>query len=195
MSTSRKTGAGRANVQAAAPRGESPDYAIGRGKPPRHKRFKPGQSGNPGGRPKGSRNFKTILQEILEAGIELTENGRKRKVTLVAALIKRQAQEGLRGNMRAIENLLDRYERHAPPEPLAEDDEFPERDADILRRALAVRDLAFRGSPSARARESDDEAMAERDVGLEDLPEDLLEDMPGVPREDDLRADEDDGDG
>jgi len=29
------------------------DYEIGRGKPPMHTRFKPGQSGNPKGRPKG----------------------------------------------------------------------------------------------------------------------------------------------
>ena len=35
------------------------DYEVGRGKPPLHTRFKPGQSGNPKGRPKGVRNFKT----------------------------------------------------------------------------------------------------------------------------------------
>jgi hypothetical protein len=31
------------------------DFAVGRGKPPSHYRFKPGQSGNPGGRKRGSR--------------------------------------------------------------------------------------------------------------------------------------------
>ncbi len=30
--------------------------------------FKPGQSGNPAGKPKGARNFKTIVREILEDG-------------------------------------------------------------------------------------------------------------------------------
>lgn len=33
-----------------------PGYAIGRGRPPVHSRFKPGQPGNPKGRRKGARN-------------------------------------------------------------------------------------------------------------------------------------------
>ena len=37
-------------------------YEVGRGKPPVHTRWKPGQSGNPGGRPKHSRNFGTIVE-------------------------------------------------------------------------------------------------------------------------------------
>ena len=40
-------------------------HAVGFGKPPMHTRFKPGQSGNPRGRPKHSRNLKTIIQEVL----------------------------------------------------------------------------------------------------------------------------------
>lgn len=32
------------------------DYEVGYGKPPAETRFKKGQSGNPNGRPKGSRN-------------------------------------------------------------------------------------------------------------------------------------------
>lgn len=39
-----------------ARRPESSDYDVGYGKPPGGTRFKPGQSGNPRGRPKGSKN-------------------------------------------------------------------------------------------------------------------------------------------
>ena len=39
------------------------DYKVGYKKPPLHTRFKKGQSGNPSGRPKGSKNFSTLLAE------------------------------------------------------------------------------------------------------------------------------------
>ncbi|WP_342353589.1 DUF5681 domain-containing protein [Acuticoccus sediminis] len=38
---------------------KAPDPQVGRGKPPKHSQCKPGQSGNPGGRTKGSKNDKT----------------------------------------------------------------------------------------------------------------------------------------
>lgn len=38
-------------------------YDVGYGKPPQHSRFKPGQSGNPRGRPKGSKNKRPALNE------------------------------------------------------------------------------------------------------------------------------------
>ena len=44
------------------------DYEVGYGKPPRHTWFKKGQSGNPRGRPCGSKNLKTLLSEALRAG-------------------------------------------------------------------------------------------------------------------------------
>ncbi|WP_262269562.1 DUF5681 domain-containing protein [Microvirga yunnanensis] len=110
-------------------------YEVGRGKPPRSSQFKPGQSGNPGGRKKGSLNLKTVMTAVLESEIELTENGRKRKVPLLEAIILRQAQEALRGQPRAIDSLLDRYERHAGPE-VERPDELPEEDVALLERAL-----------------------------------------------------------
>ena len=41
------------------------DYEIGYGRPPKSTRFKPGQSGNPKGRKKGSKNTYSILRDIL----------------------------------------------------------------------------------------------------------------------------------
>jgi hypothetical protein len=44
------------------------DYEIGYGRPPIHTRFKPGQSGNPAGRPKGAQNSATEIAAELRGG-------------------------------------------------------------------------------------------------------------------------------
>jgi hypothetical protein len=130
----------------------TPDYEVGRGRPPRTSQFKPGQSGNPGGRKKGSRNFKTIVLEVLDSEIELTEGGRKRKVPLIKAILLRQAQDALRGQPRAMDSLLDRYERHANHE-VEQAEELPEEDLLLLERALGSRTgpLSRQGSRQSRA--------------------------------------------
>ena len=55
---------------------DEPAEKVGPGNPPRHTRFKPGQSGNPNGRPKGSKNFATILQQQLTKKITITVDGK-----------------------------------------------------------------------------------------------------------------------
>ncbi|NBJ10914.1 DUF5681 domain-containing protein [Microvirga arsenatis] len=132
-------------------------YEVGRGKPPRSSQFKPGQSGNPGGRKKGSVNLKTIMTAVLESEIELTENGRKRRVPLLEAIILRQAQDALRGQLRAIDSLLDRYERHAGHE-VKRPDELPEEDLVLLERVLGP---SRRHDASNVIRRSDNDGLAE----------------------------------
>src|SRR4051794_26225449 len=125
------------------------DYSVGRGKPPAHSRFKPGQSGNPGGRKRGTLNMKTVLEEVLLAEIEMRENGRKRTVSLLEALIKRSVQEGLNGDLRAIKDLLDRYERHSGYE-LETEAELPEDDQAIVKRALLMCNFSTAQAPGDR---------------------------------------------
>ena len=55
------------------------DYEIGYGKPPKQTRFKPGQSGNPRGRPSGTRNLRTDLAEELAERIAISEGGRRQR--------------------------------------------------------------------------------------------------------------------
>jgi hypothetical protein len=86
------------------------DEDVGYGKPPRANRFKSGQSGNPNGRPKGSRNEATILQELLQHKVALNERGKTRKIILLEAILRKVAEDCLRGNTKSISFLLNRYQ-------------------------------------------------------------------------------------
>ncbi len=81
------------------------DYEVGYGRPPKRGRFKPGQSGNPKGRPRGRKNIHTILEETLFRLVTITENGRKRKVPAIEALFLSLLRKSLDGDMRAFEKL------------------------------------------------------------------------------------------
>lgn len=78
------------------------DYKVGYRRPPSATRFKPGQSGNPKGRPKGKRNIKTELEEVLGQKVRITEGGKTRALTKGRALMMRAVAKGLIGDMKAI---------------------------------------------------------------------------------------------
>lgn len=79
---------------------------IGYGSPPRHTRFKQGQSGNPRGRPKGSSNFVSDLKDTLQAPITLNDGGKSRRVTTQKAALLRLREKALKGDVRALDKLL-----------------------------------------------------------------------------------------
>ena len=49
-------------------------YPVGYGRPPAQGRFKAGCSGNPQGRPKGSRNAKTVVSQVVNEKVSVREN-------------------------------------------------------------------------------------------------------------------------
>jgi hypothetical protein len=87
-------------------KGGSGDYEVGYGKPPKHTRFKPGQSGNPRGRPKGTKNLKTDLMEELGEKILIREGDHARQVSKQRALVKALLTRALKGDVRAANLLL-----------------------------------------------------------------------------------------
>lgn len=83
------------------------DYDVGYRRPPHQHRFKPGKSGNPKGRPKGARSLQTEIDALLSAKVTLTEHGKKRKVSVLTAALKRLVHKAVAdGDMRAIIQLL-----------------------------------------------------------------------------------------
>ena len=84
-----------------APRGP-----LGYGAPPVETRFRPGQSGNPKGRPNGAKNMSTIIAEELGQHVTATENGKPRRLTMGRAIVKRLTGLAVGGNLKAAEILL-----------------------------------------------------------------------------------------
>ena len=65
------------------------DYEIGYGRPPKSTRFKPGQSGNTKGRPKGSTNLENLLNKALDVKVTIeTPTGTKRITKREAIMLK-----------------------------------------------------------------------------------------------------------
>ena len=79
---------------------------VGYRKPPEGTRFKPGQSGNPKGRPKGVRNFETDLDETLRELVDVNKGGVRRRVTNQKAMLINLLQKALDGDLRASDQLI-----------------------------------------------------------------------------------------
>lgn len=83
------------------------DYEVGRGKPPKHSQFKPGQSGNPAGRRKGLRNLKTDVKKILAMVVKIKEGGRTRNRSTQEAALGLLRQKVFQGDQRALDRFLE----------------------------------------------------------------------------------------
>lgn len=84
--------------------------AVGYGKPPRATRFKPGQSGNPKGRPRGSKNESTILKEMLSEKLSLRQpNGRIKKIPALEGIHRKQLELALKGDVKSAAFVLNRF--------------------------------------------------------------------------------------
>ena len=104
------------------PKGKAPrDYEVGRGKPPPNQ-FPPGKSGNPKGRPRGSKN--KVTKQLLEEGLRSDEailrignlqvsvqkkDGTSEEMSLFEATMKTLGSLGLKGSRVAIKDFVRNY--------------------------------------------------------------------------------------
>lgn len=99
---------------------------VGYGKPPRQYTWKPGQSGNPKGRRKGTKNESTLLREILERKIQAGSGNARRKITVLEGILLRIAENALKGDPKSAAFLLNRFAAlvsgELQPQDLSEDD-------------------------------------------------------------------------
>jgi hypothetical protein len=94
-------------------RATSGRYKVGYRRPPKATQFAPGQSGNPKGRPKGSRSVGAILRDIIQQKIAVTENGKTRRIPVIEVTFRRLANAAMRSDPRAIKLLLSLVDRYA----------------------------------------------------------------------------------
>ena len=100
--------------KAAANRAAS--YEVGYAKPPAETRFKPGQSGNPRGRPKGAKNKRqhisteTLHDIILSEAyrkVTITEGNKRKEIPILRATVRSIALAAAKGQPSAQKLLLD----------------------------------------------------------------------------------------
>jgi hypothetical protein len=93
---------------------ETPTEAISKAKPPLGRRFQPGQSGNPSGRPTGTRSqarvVKAVVTEVHEVGI----GSLKHKPTTLELLLLRLRQRALSGERDAVRTYHRYLETYDP---------------------------------------------------------------------------------
>ena len=93
--------------------GNGVDYTVGYRRPPKGSQFKPGISGNPKGRPKGSRPIGALLLDIIEQKIAVTESGKIRHLPVQEIIFRRLVSDAMRGNQPAIKLVLSLLEHYA----------------------------------------------------------------------------------
>ena len=77
------------------------DYDVGYGKPPTQTQFQKGVSGNPRGRPKGSKNLKALARKVMNTKVTIRENGKTRTVSKAEAMLMAVFNRGLGGDASA----------------------------------------------------------------------------------------------
>jgi hypothetical protein len=126
-------------------------YEVGFGKPPRSSQFKPGQSGNAAGRPRGAKNFATALEQELKTRVIITENGRRKRVSKREVIAKHLVNKAAGGDLKAIPLLLNETrdrETEATEAGLNQVFESPE-DRTVLENIIArIRSSSPEGTPS-----------------------------------------------
>jgi hypothetical protein len=97
-------------------------------------KFREGQSGNPRGRPKGSKNLTTLIQEAARDHVSVEIDGKTRKISTLQATVTQLASKAAKGDQKAMVQFLDRI---AEIESRDKPSQYPlsEPDVEVLREA------------------------------------------------------------
>jgi hypothetical protein len=88
-------------------KGAPSEYKVGKYRPPVEKQYRPGQSGNPKGRPRGRHNTKTIIERVLEEPVSVRLGEKTRTLPMVEAILYAQAARAVQGDVRSAGFVFD----------------------------------------------------------------------------------------
>lgn len=120
---------------------DNPANKVGRGRPPVEARFQKGRSGNPKGRPKGSKNVVKVVELELDGKVTVIENGQRRKLSRADVMVKALVAKAMKGDLRAFEAITKLLPERFR-EPMAEANSkqpLNEYEAEVLERFIARR--------------------------------------------------------
>lgn len=99
--------------------GPTDEYEVGYAKPPKATQFKPGNKLGKG-RPKGSKNLTTIVNEAFGAKVPAKIMGKTKKVSKIELAVHQLANKASNGDPKAIAKAIELYQQHGPQEQVGE---------------------------------------------------------------------------
>lgn len=101
------------------------------GDPPAAFRFVKGVSGNVKGRPKGSKNLKTLVMDAAGDKVGATINGRSRKITKLQAAVMQLATKAANGDHKAMTKFVELVDDMESRASVSRPVQYPFGEADL----------------------------------------------------------------
>ena len=128
--------------------------AVGYGRPPVNRQFKPGQSGNPRGKPKGSKNFPTMFAEAMSRPVTVRDKkGKIRTLSKQELMVEVMVNKAVAGDPKAFAAVVQ----------FAEKFEVFKRQTQNHRENMDSALLKLKRGLEAMQRKEEQESMAEKE--------------------------------
>ena len=124
------------------------DGDTGYKRPPKAHQFKAGQTGNPRGRPKGTRNLSTDLAEISSRRVSVRENGKERRISRQEAMLLSLYNKALHGDVKAATSIINMLIKLSPQDGAAPETCVSETDQLIVENFLRRHETTSKGVQS-----------------------------------------------
>jgi hypothetical protein len=114
------------------------NYSVGNKRPPKHRQFQLGKSGNPTGRPKGSIGIKAKLANGLRKIVTVKKKGKPTKMMREDVIVEQLLDNSMRGDLKSVTFALrmnDDFTAQAQTAAAVKD--FPMPDTEALKRISA----------------------------------------------------------